>query len=99
MAEPGDGVVSVENDPELTWERLDSRNAKMRNIRFGHSGLMLADLITCAHFSVSAAMILPKSAGEPANTAPPRSLIRVFILGSMSAALISLLSFSIISVG
>ena len=33
-----------------------------------HSGLMLAALITLAHFSVSSAMNLPKSAGEPAST-------------------------------
>src|SRR5262249_50036132 len=30
-----------------------------------HSGLIPADLITLAHFSVSSAMSLPKSAGEP----------------------------------
>ena len=30
-----------------------------------HSGLMLAARITLPHFSVSSAMSLPKSAGEP----------------------------------
>ncbi len=30
-----------------------------------HSGLMPANLITLAHFSVSSAINLPKSAGEP----------------------------------
>jgi hypothetical protein len=30
-----------------------------------HSGLMLAARITLAHFSMSSAMSLPKSAGEP----------------------------------
>ena len=42
----------------------------------GHSGLMLAARITLPHFSVSAAMSLPKSAGEPGSTVPfsvPRS--------------------------
>ena len=34
-----------------------------------HSGLMPATLITLAHFSVSSAMSLVKSGGEPASTA------------------------------
>src|SRR5262245_20531429 len=38
-----------------------------------YSALMLADLITLPHFSVSSAMSLPKSAGEPASAVPPRS--------------------------
>jgi hypothetical protein len=33
--------------------------------RADHSGVMLAVLTTLAHFSVSLAMSLPKSAGEP----------------------------------
>src|SRR5947209_5547966 len=63
------------------------------------SALMPADLITLAHFSVSPAMSLPKSAGEPGSTVPPRSASRAFILGSARAALISLLSFPMISAG
>ena len=55
--------------------------------------------ITLAHFSVSSAMSLPKSAGEPASTVPPRSASRALILGSARAALISLLSLSTISAG
>ena len=39
----------------------------------GHSGLMLANLTTFAHFSVSSATILPNSAGEPAISMPPMS--------------------------
>jgi hypothetical protein len=50
------------------------------------SGLMPANLTTLAHFSVSAAMSLPKSAGEPASTVPPSSASRALILGSASAA-------------
>src|SRR5262245_41656366 len=77
-----------------------------RNGRYGisgrgradHSALMLAARITLPHFSVSSAMSLPKSAGESASTSPPRSASRAFILGSASAALISLLSLSTISV-
>ena len=64
-----------------------------------HSALMPADLITLAHFSVSSAMNLPKSAGEPASTVPPRSASRALILGSARAALIPLLSLSTISTG
>src|SRR6516225_7995540 len=55
------------------------------------SGLMPAFLITLAHFSVSSAINLPKSAGEPASMTPPISLRRAFILASARAALISLL--------
>src|SRR5215472_6892697 len=64
-----------------------------------HSGLMLADRITLAHFSVSSAMSFPKSAGEPTNGVPPRSASRALILGSARPALISLLSLSMISAG
>ena len=60
---------------------------------------MPANLITLPHFSVSSAMSLPKSAGEPASTVPPRSASRAFILGSARPALISLLSLSMISAG
>src|SRR5215472_2298427 len=64
-----------------------------------YSALMLADLITLPHFSVSSAMCLAKSAGEPANTETPTSSSRALIFGSARAALISRLSLSMISVG
>jgi hypothetical protein len=64
-----------------------------------HSGLILVARITLPHFSVSAAMNLPKSAGDPGSTTPPRSARRAFILGSARAALISVLSLSTISAG
>src|SRR5262249_40780201 len=64
-----------------------------------HSGLMFVDLITLAHFSVSSAISLPNSAGEPPRTVPPRSASRAFILGSARPALISLLSLSTIAAG
>src|SRR5499426_1987620 len=64
-----------------------------------HSGLMLAARMTLPHFSVSSAMSLPNSPGESASTSPPRSASRVFSLGSARAALISLLSLSMISEG
>jgi hypothetical protein len=65
----------------------------------GHSGLMLANLITLAHFSVSSAISFPNSAGDPGSGVPPRSWSRAFSLGSTKPALISLLSLSTISVG
>src|ERR1022692_1642324 len=64
-----------------------------------HSALAPENLTTLAHFSVSSAMSLPKSVGEPGSTVPPRSSSRPLILGSARAALISLLSFSMISAG
>ena len=60
----------------------------LRNIgraRADHSGLMPANLTTLPHFSVSSAMSLPKSAGEPGSTVPPRSASRALILGSARA--------------
>ena len=53
-------------------------------------GLMLAARITLPHFSVSSAISLPNSAGDPGSATPPRSARRAFILGSARAALTSL---------
>src|SRR5262249_25384232 len=63
------------------------------------SALMPTDLITLAHFSVSSAMSLPKSAGETTSGVTPKTASRAFILGSARPALISLLSLSMISPG
>src|SRR5262249_57817411 len=70
---------------------------KFRRGRAGHSGLMRADLITLPHFSVSSAMNLPKSAGEPGSTVLPTSASRALILASSRPALISLFSLLTIS--
>ena len=67
--------------------------------RHSQSGLMPANFTTLAHFSVSSAMSFPKSAGEPGIGVPPRSANLALILGSARAALISLLSLSMISAG
>src|SRR5262249_6336405 len=64
-----------------------------------HSALMFAARITLAHFSVSSAMSLLKSDGEPTNAVPPSSAGRALILGSARPALTSLLSCLMISVG
>src|SRR6516225_11998799 len=88
-----------------TGIRLGTRH--LRNGRYGifgqdradHSGLMLANFTTLAHFSVSSTMSLPKSAEEPGSVVAPNSASRAFILGSARAALTSLLSLSTISGG
>src|SRR5262249_47506605 len=67
--------------------------------RRDHSGLILAVRMTFAHFSVSSAMNLAKSAAEPPNAMPQSSASRAFVVGSASAALIPWLSLSIISAG
>src|SRR5947207_11577066 len=77
----------------------DSENAIYGIFGWGHSGFMPANFTTLPHFSTSAAMSLAKSAGEAASTVPPRSASLGFILGSVRAALISLLSLSMISAG
>jgi hypothetical protein len=68
------------------------------NIR-AHSALMFANFTTLPHFSVSSAISLPKSAGVPGITVPPKSASRALILGSVRAALVSWLSVSMISAG
>src|SRR4051794_32429403 len=67
--------------------------------RLFYSTLRLAARITLPHFSVSSAISLAKSAGEPVSTTPPASASRALNLGSESVALISLLSLSTISLG
>src|SRR5262245_47300317 len=78
--------------------KAESR-AEYRHETLDHSGVIPANLITLPHFSVSSAINLAKSAGEPARPVPPRSASLVLILGSARAALTSLLSLSIISTG
>jgi hypothetical protein len=60
---------------------------------------MLAARITLPHLSVSYAIKLLKSAEEPGNTVAPRRENCSCILESARAALISLLSFPMISDG
>src|SRR5262245_9074644 len=94
------------NDVHVTTSAIAALSARESDIRgtgfmeYGpddHSGLILAARITWPHFSVSAAINLPKSAGESASTSPPRSASRVLILGSARPALISRLSLSMSS--
>src|SRR5262245_12410215 len=55
----------------------------------GQSALMPVNFTTLPHFSVSSAISLPKSAGVPGSTVPPKSASRALILGSARPALIS----------
>src|SRR5262249_60863233 len=71
----------------------------LRNIwpdRVRHSGLMLAARITFAHFSVSSAMNLPKSAGVIDFGTLPMPANCVINLGSARAASIASWSLSLI---
>src|SRR5215468_2783311 len=65
--------------------------------RLDHSGFAPENLITLLHFSVSSAMSLPKSVGDPGSMTPPSSASRALILGSASPALIAWLTLSMIS--
>src|SRR5262249_36287421 len=75
------------------------------NGRYGTSrgiayiGLMLAATITLPHFLVSSEMSLPKSAGEPGSTVPPRLASRALNFGSAMLILTSLFSLSMSSTG
>src|ERR1043166_7788554 len=64
-----------------------------------HSALMFAARITLAHFSVSSAMSLPKSPGDPGSTVLPRSANRALILGSARPPFVSFFGLSMISAG
>src|SRR5262249_3106906 len=78
---------------------LNSRNGRLWNVRLHQSALAPDNLTTLPHFSVSSAMSLPKSAGEPGRTVPPRLASCALNLGLARPALISLLSLSIICGG
>src|SRR5262249_6924226 len=86
--------------PLLDHAHCASRNGGVWDVVGSvHSGLMPANFITLAHFSVSSAMNLPKSAGEPTIIVPPRSASFASSLASARPALTSLLSLSMISGG
>src|SRR5258708_21658086 len=93
-------IASDENDPQRSSRRI--RGTGFMEDLPGlpdQSALTPANFTTLAHFSVSSARSLPKSAGEPGRAVAPNSASRAFILGSARAALISLLSLSTISAG
>src|SRR5262245_51639428 len=64
-----------------------------------HGSLILATRITLPHFSVSSEINLPKSAGEPASTVPPKLASFVSRLASAMLTLTAVFSFSMTSAG
>src|SRR5882672_1504429 len=64
-----------------------------------YSALAPDEMTTFSHFAVSAAMTLPKSSGVPPIGLPPRSVKRLSIPGSTSAAFTAALILSIASRG
>src|SRR5262249_33938806 len=83
-----------------TAAQFNSRNGHYGIFESGlpcQSALIPAARITLPHFSVSSAMSLPKSAGDPAWMRNPRSSYLALISGRARDALISLLSTSTIS--
>src|SRR5262249_61179686 len=64
-----DNVPAAGSSPRLVSTQLGTRHSRNGfyaiSVEADHSGLMLASRTTLAHFSVSSAMSLPKSAGEP----------------------------------
>src|SRR5262249_48507103 len=82
-----------------TTRNSDNGSYGISAVPGSYSSLILAARTTFPHFSVSSAMSLPKSAGEPGSAVAPHSASRAFILGSARAALTSVLSFATISAG
>src|SRR6516225_4254408 len=77
----------------------EPRGHRHGKVTVRHSTLRLANFTTLPHFSVSAAINLPKLAGVTTIGTPPSSSSFAFSLGSARPALIALLSLSTISVG
>jgi hypothetical protein len=68
-------------------------------IRRDYSSLIPANLITLAHFSVSSAIVLAKSAGEPDASLKPHVASCALICESARTVFISPLSLSTIAAG
>jgi hypothetical protein len=95
---PPDQVVEFLDRLVRTFDALAEKHG-IENACRDQSGLMPADLITLAHFSVSSAMSLPNSIGVIGIGTSAKSASRPFILGSARPAVISLLILSITSAG
>src|SRR5215831_948777 len=102
LAQSGHGDCADEcslSGVKRTLASPTSRNGALWNVGPDHSGLMFANLITLAHFSVSSTMSLPNSTGVIDTGVQASSAKRAFNDASARAALISLSSFSMMSVG
>ena len=79
MAASGAAITAIEMSRAPAGCEFATERYGMSGIRFwNHSGLMPANLITFPHFSVSSAISLPNSAGEPGSTVAPKSAKRAF---------------------
>lgn len=85
----GRGIGCQRQSAASEWRRMPTSAGAA-----DQPGLIPANLVTLDYFSVSSAMSLPESAGEPTSTVPPRWASRTLSWGSARPALISLLSLS-----
>src|SRR5262249_41413561 len=101
VVDPGVHLARVHDHCALSFTQSNFPRVDDVNCHpyFSYSAVIAANLITLAHFSVSLGISLPKSAGEPASTVPPKSASCALSLGSARPALISRLSLSTISDG
>src|SRR5262249_45272160 len=85
---------------DVSARRLGPRSACETAVRGTiQSTLIRALLTTLPHFSVSAAMYLPNSAGVISIGSAPKAVNCAFILASERTALVSVLSASMMSAG
>jgi len=89
----------ADSGPNKQGRRKTKNGERMRVSPCFHTGLMPANFTTLAHFAVSSATNFPNSAGVVDIGVTPMPTRLACILGSATTALISLLSFSMISVG
>jgi len=88
----------ADSGPNKQGRRKTKNGERMRVSPCFHTGLMPANFTTLAHFAVSSATNFPNSAGVVDIGVTPMPTRLACILGSATTALISLLSFSMISV-
>src|SRR5882724_3277791 len=73
LTEPRDELAPFHVDHLVGRDSPNGRYGIFGRGRADHSGLMLANFTTLAHFSVSSAMSLPKSVVEPTSGVLPKS--------------------------
>src|SRR5262249_10128003 len=92
-------MVTSGQSADARLPHRDVSDESMAGMLLPESALSPETFAPLAPFPMSLAVNLPKSPGEPVNASTPMSASRVFILGSATPALISLLSLSTISFG
>src|SRR5262245_52283708 len=91
MADPSILLETTSAGAEGVWTHCATAIPAIQYDQSAHGQSALAPerFTTLAHFSVSSAMSLPKSPGEPGIAMPPRSANRAFTLESARPALTS----------